>query len=79
MLFLVSIFLIDHAWTYKVQDARKNLENFPGLVERMAKLMDVEFDPESYNKQTIIEEVLNNMWKFNNCYSIGLYITNYVV
>ncbi|CAF4683100.1 unnamed protein product, partial [Rotaria sp. Silwood1] len=37
-----AIFLIDHAWTYRIKDARSNLMNIPNLYERMASLMNVD-------------------------------------
>ncbi|CAJ0580749.1 unnamed protein product, partial [Mesorhabditis spiculigera] len=33
-----NIFLVDHAWTFRPADARNELENIPGLLERMIKL-----------------------------------------
>lgn len=39
------MFLIDHAWTFRLSDAYKQLREVPGLAERMAALMCVE-DPE---------------------------------
>ncbi|KAH7854880.1 hypothetical protein Vadar_018707 [Vaccinium darrowii] len=38
------VFLIDHAWTFRLDDARKQLEEVPGLAERMASLMCVDID-----------------------------------
>ena len=53
--------MIDHAWTYKVNDARLQLEQIPGLMERMAALMRVEND--ELEKDEIIENILKEMWK----------------
>lgn len=55
------IYLIDHAWTYQVNDARVQLQMIPGLVERMAALMRVE--NEEQDKEQIIENILTEMWK----------------
>lgn len=38
------VFLSDHAWTFRLSDVRKQLEQVPGLVERMASLMCVDID-----------------------------------
>ncbi|XP_047322133.1 tubulin--tyrosine ligase-like protein 12 [Impatiens glandulifera] len=38
------VFLVDHAWTFRLSDARKQLEEVPALVERMAALMCVDID-----------------------------------
>ena len=37
----LSIFLIDHAWTYEAEFARIQLRTIPGLARRMAFLMDL--------------------------------------
>ena len=37
-----SIFLIDHAWTYEAEYARKQLRSIPGLARRIVALMDLE-------------------------------------
>ncbi|ORY99370.1 tubulin-tyrosine ligase family-domain-containing protein [Syncephalastrum racemosum] len=37
-----DIFLIDHAWTTKPEDAKKELLEAPGLLERLENLMDIE-------------------------------------
>ena len=38
------VFLSDHAWTFRLSDARKQLEQVLGLVESMASLMCVDID-----------------------------------
>lgn len=61
-----AIFLIDHAWTYRIKDARSNLLNIPSLYERMASLMNV--DTES--KEDGVEVILQRMWKYNQTYTM---------
>ncbi|KAK6131790.1 hypothetical protein DH2020_034486 [Rehmannia glutinosa] len=39
-----EVFLVDHAWTFRLSDAYKQLQEIPGLVERMASLMCVDAD-----------------------------------
>ncbi|XP_071521090.1 tubulin--tyrosine ligase-like protein 12 [Panulirus ornatus] len=63
-----SIFLIDHAWTYRGNEAREYLTEVPGLVERMVALMDV--PNENNDREQLIERVLQEMWKFNGTYSL---------
>ncbi|WOG94208.1 hypothetical protein DCAR_0313501 [Daucus carota subsp. sativus] len=41
------VFLVDHAWTFRLSDALKQLQEVPGLTERMASLMCVDIDIES--------------------------------
>ena len=59
--FYCSIFLIDHAWTYRVDQARKQLAEYPGLVARMSALMDI--NTEGKTAEEITEKVLEEMWK----------------
>ncbi|CAF2423162.1 unnamed protein product [Rotaria sp. Silwood2] len=61
-----AIFLIDHAWTYRIKDARSNLMNIPKLYERMALLMNVNAD----TKEDGIEVILQRMWKYNQTYTL---------
>jgi tubulin--tyrosine ligase-like protein 12 len=61
-----AIFLIDHAWTYRIKDARNNLINIPKLYERMAALMNVDIE----TKEEGIEVVLQRMWKYNQTYTL---------
>ncbi len=61
-----AIFLIDHAWTYRIKDARNNLINIPNLYERMASLMNIDTE----TKEDGIEVILQRMWKFNQTYTL---------
>ncbi|XP_060067789.1 tubulin--tyrosine ligase-like protein 12 [Ylistrum balloti] len=64
-----SIFLIDHSWSYRVEEARKHLQTIPGLLQRMASLMAVKVSGRS-NSQ-IEKDILTEMWRFNQTYSFG--------
>ncbi|CBI27809.3 uncharacterized protein LOC100266448 isoform X2 [Vitis vinifera] len=46
------VFLIDHAWTFRLSDAPKQLQEVPGLAERMASLMCVDIDMDSNSEET---------------------------
>ncbi|KAF7836810.1 tubulin--tyrosine ligase-like protein 12 [Senna tora] len=39
-----SVFLIDHAWTFRLSDAYNQLQQIPGLAERMGSLMCLDID-----------------------------------
>ncbi|PHU11732.1 hypothetical protein BC332_18662 [Capsicum chinense] len=39
-----NLFLVDHAWTFRLSNAYKQLREIPGLAERMAALMCVDID-----------------------------------
>ncbi|XP_054262402.1 tubulin--tyrosine ligase-like protein 12 [Macrosteles quadrilineatus] len=60
-----NIFLIDHAWTYRASEAVTHLQTIPGLLERMAKLMNVPIESEN-----TMDCVFDRMWKFNLTYSL---------
>nr|XP_046235107.1 tubulin--tyrosine ligase-like protein 12 [Scatophagus argus] len=65
-----SVFLVDHAWTYRVDHAREQLEQVPGLLPRMAALMGVDFHGEAPDPDTV-ELVLERMWKYNQTYHLS--------
>lgn len=65
-----SIFLIDHAWTCRVEHARQQLQQVPGLLHRMANLMGVEFHGELPSAEAV-DQVLEEMWKFNQTYQLS--------
>ncbi|XP_014671096.1 PREDICTED: tubulin--tyrosine ligase-like protein 12 isoform X2 [Priapulus caudatus] len=63
------IYLVDHAWTYTVRDARQHLQQIPGLLERMAALFDI--DADSLTHDELVEITLNEMWRYNQTYRLG--------
>ncbi|XP_020664293.3 tubulin--tyrosine ligase-like protein 12 isoform X1 [Pogona vitticeps] len=65
-----SIFLIDHAWTYRVGHARQQLLQVPGLLHRMANLMGVNFHGELPDEGAV-DQVLEEMWKYNQTYQLS--------
>lgn len=46
-----NIFLVDHALSFRLSDAPKQLQEVPGLVERMASLMCVDIDLNSDDEE----------------------------
>lgn len=65
-----SVFLVDHAWTYRVEHARQQLEQVPGLLSRMAALMGVDYHGEVPDANTV-ELVMKCMWKYNQTYRLS--------
>ncbi|XP_049812648.1 tubulin--tyrosine ligase-like protein 12 [Schistocerca nitens] len=63
------IYLIDHAWTYRVDSARQNLRSIPALLDRMAHLMGVQESADEHS-EVLINKVFDEMWKFNQTYSV---------
>lgn len=64
-----QIYLIDHAWTFRMDAARRQLQEIPGLAERMAGIMGITVDDEPID--VVINEVLRKIWRFSNMYSIN--------
>ncbi len=69
-LLVCSVFLVDHAWTYRVECARQQLLEIPGLLIRMASLMGLPFHGEAPDPD-IVDLVLDNMWKYNQTYQLS--------
>ncbi|MBN3312321.1 TTL12 protein, partial [Atractosteus spatula] len=65
-----SVFLVDHAWTFRVQGARQQLQQVPGLLQRMASLMHIDFHGE-FPDEGVVEQVLADMWKFSQTYQLS--------
>ncbi|CAH1183005.1 unnamed protein product [Ceutorhynchus assimilis] len=61
-----NIYIIDHAWTYLVHEARSNLQ-YDSLRFRMARILGLD---ETLPSEELIEDIFNNMWKINNSYKI---------
>uniref|UniRef100_A0A8C9XEA6 Tubulin tyrosine ligase-like family, member 12 n=1 Tax=Sander lucioperca TaxID=283035 RepID=A0A8C9XEA6_SANLU len=64
------VFLVDHAWTYRVDQSRQQLEQIPGLLHRMAALVGVDFHGEAPDPDTV-ELVMEHMWKYNQTYKLS--------
>jgi len=60
------IYLIDHAWTYRPDQARPHLESMPSLLSRMALLMDI--GEHNRQREDVVEDVLTLMWRCVNYY-----------
>jgi len=69
------IFLIDHAWTYRPDQARDHLSSIPSLLSRMAALMDVDVDDRP--QDDVIEDVLTSMWRCAECMCLLLPTTGF--
>lgn len=71
--------MIDHAWTYRANDARRMLSESELLLNRMANLMNVTVSEDDLGEENIGQEmierkigvVLENMWKFNQTYKLS--------
>ena len=55
-----QIYLVDHAWTFRTDQARQQLCQVPGLASRIAASMDIEEEDD----EVVVETVLEKMWRF---------------
>eukprot|EP00095_Tigriopus_kingsejongensis_P012092 snap_masked-scaffold702_size109376-processed-gene-0.1 protein:Tk12092 transcript:snap_masked-scaffold702_size109376-processed-gene-0.1-mRNA-1 annotation:"tubulin--tyrosine ligase-like protein 12" len=65
-----SIYLIDHAWTFRPETAKGTLREHPNLLERMATLMGIDTEDKP-SKNELIEAVMEEKWKFVQTYWVG--------
>ncbi|XP_060521142.1 tubulin--tyrosine ligase-like protein 12 [Cylas formicarius] len=62
-----NIFIIDHAWTYTISQAKSQLKQFPKLRHRLCAMLGIDMNlPMDQSAEAIYE----NMWKINNSYSV---------
>ena len=66
---------MDHAWTFRPETARQQLNSYPGLLERMSELLDLKHDEKeelmTKNEDKLIAIVMRHMWQLAQTYSIG--------
>uniref|UniRef100_A0A2M4AHD5 Putative tubulin--tyrosine ligase-like protein 12 n=1 Tax=Anopheles triannulatus TaxID=58253 RepID=A0A2M4AHD5_9DIPT len=73
-----EIYLIDHAWTFRTDNARQLLTAHPELVSRLAVMMGLEQD-DTVPPAAYIPRILQDMWRWCNTYSVsadGLSVEN---
>ena len=65
--------MIDHAWTYKVNEARQLLLQYDQLIDRLCSLMNISANDVDENsiKDYKINQILKKMWKFNQTYKLS--------
>jgi len=67
-----QIFLIDHAWTFKTDQARQMLLHVPGLATRMARLMDIKVEEANdVPNDSLVELLMSAKWSYSQTYSVG--------
>lgn len=72
-----AIYLVDHAWTFRTDNARQLLGEHPPLVNRLAIMMGIE--QEGVPASVVISKILNDVWKWCNMYALngeGLTVEN---
>lgn len=61
-----AIYLIDHAWTFRLNMARQQLSQHEQLTDRMCAIMGVDIDVEDR-----IDQILVKMWRYCLSYTIA--------
>ncbi|XP_017025140.1 tubulin--tyrosine ligase-like protein 12 [Drosophila kikkawai] len=61
-----AIYLIDHAWTFRLNSARQQLQQYPHLADRLSAITGVDLELEDR-----IDKILRRLWKYCHAYSIG--------
>ncbi|XP_058464830.1 tubulin--tyrosine ligase-like protein 12 [Malaya genurostris] len=64
-----EIYLVDHAWTFRTDNARQLLTEHPPLVNRLAIMMGIE--QENLPSSVVISKILSDLWKWCNMYSLN--------
>ncbi|KAK1280292.1 hypothetical protein QJS04_geneDACA004914 [Acorus gramineus] len=65
-----DVFLVDHAWTFRLSAAPKQLKEVPGLAQRMAALMCVDLDTNSLSEEAETEGEQNEEMSKRNVVEI---------
>lgn len=61
-----AVFLVDHAWTFRTNIARQQLEEYEHLLNRMCAITGVDLEDEHR-----VEKVLGKMWKYCQAYTLS--------
>uniref|UniRef100_A0A914V9A3 Tubulin--tyrosine ligase-like protein 12 SET-like domain-containing protein n=1 Tax=Plectus sambesii TaxID=2011161 RepID=A0A914V9A3_9BILA len=66
-----GIFLVDHAWTFRPQLARRHLGEVPGLLDRMSAFLGHDDDEaEEVDPRRRTDRVLRDLWRHAQTYTI---------
>ncbi|EDW08482.1 tubulin--tyrosine ligase-like protein 12 [Drosophila mojavensis] len=61
-----AIYLIDHAWTFRWNTARQQLEHYPQLTDRLCAITGVDLEHEQR-----IDKVMRRVWRYCHAYTIS--------
>lgn len=64
-----DVYLIDHAWTYRLASARQQLRTMPELLRRMSIIMGV--DRDNLPADQCVDEVMQALWRHAQMYALG--------
>lgn len=63
----LEIYIIDHAWTYRLHNARSQLRQIPALLNRLANMMGAAH----LDTDEAIDFVMDSMWRYNQMYALS--------
>lgn len=63
-----AVYIVDHAWSFRLDMARNQLRTMPQLLNRMAILMGIENQDDD---DKCIDMVLKSMWKYSQMYALS--------
>ncbi|KAH8413760.1 hypothetical protein KR222_007834 [Zaprionus bogoriensis] len=61
-----AIYLVDHAWTFRLNSARQQLEQYPQLADRLSAITGVDLEHEQR-----VDKILRRLWKYCHAYSLA--------
>lgn len=62
-----EIYIIDHAWTYRLHTARNQLREIPSLLDRLSNMMG----GGHLDTEAAIDYVMQAMWRYNQMYAVA--------
>lgn len=62
-----EIYMIDHAWTYRLHNARNQLQEIPALLYRLSNMMGCSH----LEDEEAIDYIMDSMWRYNQMYAIS--------
>lgn len=70
-----EIYIIDHAWTYRLNNARQQLRQVSSLRSRLTNMMvgagAAVANPSDDDNERAIEFIMREMWRYNQMYALG--------
>ncbi|XP_022226803.2 tubulin--tyrosine ligase-like protein 12 [Drosophila obscura] len=61
----LAVYLIDHCWTFRLNNARQTLEQNPPLADRLSAMTGVDLEHEQR-----VDKILKRLWRYCHAYSI---------
>lgn len=62
-----EIYIVDHAWTYRLHNARSQLRQIPTLLNRLSIMMGASH----LETEEAIDFIMDAMWRYNQMYALG--------